>query len=774
LEKKNRHLGSVNLAEFAQTLFEEAADALFLFDPDTETILDVNPMAQKLCGFPISEILRYPINYLLRSQTQGGLQNLRRAFRETGLFHSREGFQLRQQRHGSWLPVNLSVTRLHVRPRTLGLITARDVSERREAEVALKLKDAELQRVLRSVSDFLWSVQYDSQGKCVSSYYSPAVEALTGRTPTSYSAGPASWLQIIHSVDRAAVDDAFADARNGYLGDFEYEYRVVRPTGEVRWVRDRWHVSRPQHDSGIRIDGVGSDVTTRKAAEDSLRESESRYRSLIEDMSQEVFLKDGQLRYITVNQQFCRTVGHEASAIQGLTDFDLFPQEFAEKLRESDRQVLSTGERIEQELTLPAKAGDRILHVFKIPVLDPDNKIVGVQGKFWDVTAQRSLEAQLRQSQKMEAVGQLAGGLAHDFNNLLTAILGNLSLVLNDPALDESNRRFLEPAETAACRAAELTGQLLSFSRRNVLHTRPTDLNVVVADATSIVRRTTNLQIRLENRLTTELWLVSADPGQMNQVLINLCLNARDAMPDGGELTIETANVALPRPNGMQSLESRAGEFVRLSVVDTGVGIPQDVLTHIFEPFFTTKEPGKGTGLGLSMVLAIIHQHDGWIECHSTVGAGTRFDVFIPHDAKARIDAIPSSPKRDAVAGGTETILLVDDEAMIRNLARQILVNRGYRVLLAEDGVDALEVYRRQADTIDLIIMDVNMPRLSGIACCTRLREINSDVPVLISSGYANELIARHDDIRISGIVGKPYRVDDLLRAVRNTLDQSH
>lgn len=501
-----------------------------------------------------------------------------------------------------------------------------------------------------------------------------------------------------------------------------------------------------------------------------LRASEAKYRCLIENLEQNIFLKDREFRFVAVNQRFCQGLGRSEQDILGKTDFDFYPPHLAAKYRADDLRVLTTGTRLEAEEENVLGGRLRIVRVVKTPVKDDQGAVVGVLGIFWDITEQRALEAQLRQAQKMEAVGQLAGGVAHDFNNLLTIILGNTSLLLSRLPADDPAREHLLAVERAGNRAAQLTRQLLGFSRRAPLRAEPLSLEAFLQETLQLFRQTADPRIEIHVEIAPDLWPVLGDGALLSQALLNLCLNARDAMPEGGRLLVRAENVQVSPDYARWHLEARPGEFVRLRVEDTGCGIPPDIRPHIFEPFFTTKQLGSGTGLGLSLVFGIVKQHQGWINCYSEVGQGSRFDLYLPryHEAPAP----PPPPLPPAPRGQQETILLVDDEPLIRQLGRTILERCGYQVLLAKDGQEALETYAQARERIDLVVLDLTMPRLSGRDTFRRLRQLDPDVGVLFASGYSAEIAWTEDLHQALGFIGKPYQPDELARAIRTALER--
>jgi PAS domain S-box-containing protein len=408
----------------------------------------------------------------------------------------------------------------------------------------------------------------------------------------------------------------------------------------------------------------------------------------------------------------------------------------------------------------------RWLQISADPMLAEDATVTGAVYILADVTERKRLEEQLRQSQKMEALGRLASGIAHDFNNLLTAIAGSVSLLLSEPAKDDSERELLVAIDQAAWRAAELTQQLLGFSRRTALRLEPLDVRACIDEVARLLRRTIDPRITLEVRSTPDLWPIRADPGQINQVLMNLCLNARDAMPEGGQMLLDAENIVL-QEQAQQSAEARPGEFVRLRVRDTGQGISPEVLPHLFEPFFTTKEAGKGTGLGLATVYGIVGRHQGWIECSSTVHQGACFDVYLPRLSLTAVPR-PTAPPAPALCG-TETILLADDDPVLRTLGQVILRHHGYEVLVAEHGEEAAEVYRREAERIGLVILDLSMPGLSWRDTLRRLVQVHPGVRVVLTSGHS-EVIEPYPE-GVFGFLTKPYRAETLAAEVRKALD---
>jgi signal transduction histidine kinase/CheY-like chemotaxis protein len=406
--------------------------------------------------------------------------------------------------------------------------------------------------------------------------------------------------------------------------------------------------------------------------------------------------------------------------------------------------------------------------------LDATGVAVRMLGSMDDVTEQRSLEQQLRHAQKMETVGTLAGGIAHDFNNQLTGVMGSLDLLGAELPGEDPRQEHVKLAYRAAQRCAELTSGLLAFSRRLTSHPRPTCLNTSVIETAALLKRMLPATVRLSTRLETEPWTALADPGQIQQVLMNLCVNARDAMPEGGELILGTRNVLVEPIGPRRHSDAVPGEFVEVWVSDTGTGISADALPRIFEPFFTTKSVGTGTGLGLSMVYGIVSAHHGWIETESIAGEGTTFHVFLPRAQGAPSDL--GAERRQAPRGGRELVLVVDDEPAVRDLAMRNLAAAGYQVLCAREGDEALTIYRARAalgqgtGAVQIVLLDLTMPGRSGRAVLAELLAIEPGARVILSSGYSSEMPAA-GAAGEAEFLAKPYSTHQLLACVRRVLD---
>ena len=506
----------------------------------------------------------------------------------------------------------------------------------------------------------------------------------------------------------------------------------------------------------------------RKRTEEQLLENERRYRLLFQANPEAMWVYDCEtLRFLAVNAAAVARYGYSEQEFLAMTVRDIRPASelprFEETLRGQDGGTFSGYRHRRKDGALI----DVDIEAQPLTFAGRSARLVLAR----DVTARRQLEEQLRQAQKMEAVGQLAGGIAHDFNNLLTAILGCTQLLLHATPPEDQRREDVEEIKNAGLRAAELTRQLLAFSRRQVLAPKVLDVNAIVANMDKMLRRLLGEDVALVTHLAADLGPVSADPGQLEQVLLNLAVNARDAMPQGGRLTIETANVFLTEEYAERHHRLPPGPYVLLAVSDTGVGMDEITQKHLFEPFFTTKEVGKGTGLGLATVYGIVKQSGGYIWVYSEPGRGTTLKVYLPRVPGAA-EPLPVAVESPELRRGTETVLLVEDAAPVRSLARKGLESYGYQVLEAADGPAALELSARHPRGIDILVTDVVMPGMSGRELAERLAPARPGMRVLYTSGYTDDAMV-HQGVLRSGVafLQKPFVPETLARKVREVLD---
>ena len=518
------------------------------------------------------------------------------------------------------------------------------------------------------------------------------------------------------------------------------------------------------------------DISERRAASAAVQSSEMLFRSVWENSVDGMRLTDENGVIIAVNKAFCDLAGMKAEELEGKLFTIVYaesenPQAILEKQREHFR-ARAVNRKIQHQYTL---------HNGQVMALEITDSFIELHGQplllfslFRDVTTQRRLEEQLRQSQKMEAIGQLAGGVAHDFNNILTVIHGHASLLLSSK-LEGSASRSAQQISQAAERAASLTRQLLTFSRRQLIQPKKLDMNKIVGNMTDLLGRLLGEDVSLQLNYCPSPAMVEADVGMMEQVLLNLAVNARDAMPKGGRLTVRISIVDLDETHVQHHPEARVGRFVCVSKTDTGCGIPPENLQRIFEPFFTTKEVGKGTGLGLATVYGIVKQHQGWIEVESTVGEGTTFRIYIPYVGSAQAET-EKPTTQITIRGGTETILLVEDERSVRELVSRVLQKYGYKILSASNGVEALETWNQHKNEISMLFTDLVMPdNMSGRELAEKLWAERPGLKVIFTSGYSTDIVGK--DFKLEpelNYLQKPYQPQALALAVRRCLDDKH
>lgn len=666
-----------------------------------------------------------------------------------------------------------SVEGVNIAGETCLLGSLMDITERKRTELALIESNEKFNQLADHITDAFWIRSADMREV---HYVSPAFERIWGRPVASLYANPDEWVNFILPADRDRVQAAFA-ALTQDLPSLDIEYRILRPDGEIRWIRVRGFQVRDAAGKLIRHIGIVTDITERKQAEDELRWKTAFLEAQVDSSLDGILVVDTRARKIFQNQR--------------LNDLLKIPPEIAGD-RDDTAQVAFVADQTKDPVAFLAKVAHlnshpdevsrdeivlvsgTILDRYSSPVRDKNGNYYGRIWTFRDITEQRKLEAQFRQSQKMEAFGQLAGGVAHDFNNILAVIQLQAGLLKTEPNLSLEQLDFACEIEKAAGRATNLTRQLLLFSRQQAMQPRDLNLKDVVENMTKMLRRTLGEHIRLHFKFFAEPLFIHADPGMIDQILLNLAVNARDAMPKGGEITIETSAMEFDEATATQNPQARPGSFVCLNVTDTGTGIPAEILPRIFEPFFTTKDVGKGTGLGLATIFGIVQQHKGWISVYSEVGRGSTFRIFLPRQTGTSDTRLFRQPI-SSVEGGTETILLVEDEPAVRDAVRIVLSRLGYRVLEAVTAAEALDIWKTNGNNIRLLLTDLMIPGgINGKELADDLLRRAPGLKVIYASGYSSEIAGQGVPLEEGvNFLTKPFDAHTLARTIRAQLDKS-
>lgn len=736
------------------TIFNTQQNGIIIIDPETHTVIDANAAALHMIGVTREEAIGHECHKFICPAERGMCP-----ITDLGIDVDNSERVLIKKDHTA-LSILKTVSRLKLDGKNCLIESFIDITERKRAEELLREQESKLSSIFRAAPVGI--------GMVINRFFQQANDTLCQITGYSREELLGRNARMLYPTQEDF----------NYVGQEKYRQIGEKSTGtvETRWKRKDGTVidiilsSTPldPDDLAKGVTFTALDITDRKIAEQALRASEERFRALSENAPDIIYTMnlEGVITY--VNPSWKRVLEHNEEDLRGRYFTDFAREEDRRTYRKLFKSIRDDGKSVNNYIgvMLTKKGEERVFNMNSAFNRDSEGRIIGVVGTMKDITDLRDMEKKLGQAQKMESIGTLAGGIAHDFNNLLMGIQGYASLMLLDIDTSHPHYERLKRMEQLVGSGADLTKQLLGFARGGRYEVKATDMNDVLKKTSSMFGRTKK-EITIHRKYGRDLWSVEVDRGQMEQVFMNLYVNAWQAMPGGGEIYLETENVLLDDEQAFP-YAVKPGRYVKITVTDTGTGMDEKTKERIFDPFFTTKGMGRGTGLGLATVYGIIKGHRGMINVYSEPGHGTTFSLYLPASEKAVEEEKTSA---GAIARGTEAILLVDDEKMILEVSRELLESMGYRVYAAGSGQEAIAVYMEKRRELDLVILDMIMPGMSGGETYDRLKEIDPDIRVLLSSGYSiNGQAQTIMDRGCSGFLQKPFQLENLSRKVREIL----
>ncbi len=749
-ERKKAEQALKESEQALRTMFDNSYDAIFVHDLEGR-VLDCNQKLLEIYGVTREQALSSTIidDFSAPDNPLDSLAGWWNRVLEGEVITFE--WKAKRPNDGSFFDVEVALKKIVLGNREVVLANVRDITRRKAAEAALRESEEKFRTLVENSSDAIFRIDRNHHYL----YANPVVQKQSGIPPEAFigkTFEDMGFPEAVCSQWHESIEQIFT---SGKISRSEFQL----PNGT--WI-DLFRI--PEKDDTGKVKAIiatGRDITEQK-------ENEALWRILFQAAPLAMCVVDRDRVMTKVNDYNFPIFGYLPEEMIGRS---------ARLLYFSDEEYRAVGEALyapdftPREFRLKRKDGEAVRVLMGRSYLNGTDPSGGSIIVSQDITALKALEEQLRQAQKMEAIGQLAGGVAHDFNNILQAILGYTNIVLC--SLDPDDRHYgkLKEVEKAGEKAAALTRQLLAFSRRQVLQLGPVDLNSTIEDLMKMLRRLLGENIELSILPGAALWKVNADRSQMEQVIINLCVNARDAMPDGGRLSIETSNIRLDYDYCANHDWAKPGRYVRLSITDSGCGMDPETMDKIFEPFFTTKEKWRGTGLGLATVYGIVRQHEGMIQVYSEIGKGSRFHVYLPVNESTEEEIL--TEEQVPPPGGHETILIAEDDEPLRFLTEEILKMAGYRVLAAVDGEDALRMYQDHAQEVDLLLLDVIMPKMGGRFVYDEIRAVHPDIRCLFMSGYSEDAV--HTNFVLEQglkLIQKPFKSLDLLSMLRQELDR--
>ncbi|MGL4617784.1 MAG: PAS domain S-box protein [Chroococcidiopsis sp.] len=644
-------------------------------------------------------------------------------------------------------------------------VVVQEITERKAAEQRLHESEARYRTISELTSDFIYSCSVTPGGTIIDEWMTPNLNRITNYTFEELPKGENGWLNLIYPDDRSLasqlINEILANNQSGSI-----EYRIVNKHGEIRWIRDR---IQPQWDElegrVVRLLGAVEDISDRKLAEQKIREQAE----LLDVASDAIFVRDLESCILYWNSGAERLYGWLAAEVLGRNPGEFLCQQISSQIEEAFKVVVEQGEW-QGELNKIAKSGREVIVQSRWTLLhDGAGQPKSILVVDTDITEKKQLEAQFLRAQRLENLGILASGIAHDLNNILQPILTTAQLLkLKFPDADDWYQQILFMLETSAKRGAYLVKQILSFARGVEAKQTVVQVRHLLKDVEQLAKQTFPKTIEIKTNIAPDLWTVSADATQLHQVFMNLVVNARDAMPDGGTLSLSAANLRVDRTYARMNIEAKVGDYVVVTVADTGCGIAPEIIDRVFDPFFTTKELGQGTGLGLSTVLGIIKNHGGFVQVESKVTKGTQFRVYLPTGV---CNAEQQLSELELLAGRGELILIVDDEVAVQQITQTSLEAYNYRTLTASNGIEAIATYADRKQKIDVVLIDMMMPSMDGLTTIRTLRRMNPQIEIIATSGLtSNSQQIELAGISVSAFLSKPYTLKELLDTLNHLL----
>jgi two-component system cell cycle sensor histidine kinase/response regulator CckA len=783
LYRAERELGESHRT-FRATLYS-IGDAVITTDV-AGRVKEMNPVAEQLTGWQEEEARGKPLSevfHIANEETLAVVENPANRVLRDGVVVGLANHTLLIAKNGVGRPIADSGAPIrNEEGEIVGVVLVfRDQTEEREAEKALIAGRDQLSDAMELAHAVYWAVDVKTDEFIFNdpfyAFYGTTAEREGGYRMTREEYGK----RFIHPDDMWIFAEAGEKRRLHREREFvnEIEHRIIRRDGEVRHIVARIRVSSDAEGHAIKYHGSNQDITERKLADEALRKSEEKYRRIVDTASEGIVALDDAFNITFINKRFVEMMGYSAEEMMGQKLFSfVFEGNVSDIFERRKRQSLGKSEQFERRFRRN-DGNTQWVQASVTPMMDEEGRLIGSLAMYTDITSRKQaeeeralLESQLVQSQKMEAIGTLAGGVAHDFNNILTAIIGFASVLQMDMDDSDPKTGYVQQILASAQKAANLTQSLLAFSRKQRINLKRQRLNDLVEQTAKLLKRLLTEDVEMKVRLGEQKPAILADSTQIDQILINLTTNARDAMPRGGTLLIETGVVAIDEEFIAHQGYGETGKYALLSVSDTGTGMDENTRERIFEPFFTTKEVGKGTGLGLSSVYGIVRQHNGYIVVDSALNRGTTFQIFFP---LAQWKEEGTSPEVSHAQRGSETILVAEDDRGVRTLIADILHRYGYTTIEAVDGQDAFRKFMDNRNIIDLIVIDVVMPRMNGKEVYEEIKRTNPNIKALFVSGYTREVIIDKgvEDTMVDFIT-KPIALQEFLKKVREILGKDN